>query len=107
MFLGSKDEGKQGHIPVKSRTRLNHRHDLETLDTGTWKKPGSQVALAGFKLPRSQSSSVPSVQNRTLDSMKQGEHVIKGGKAAGLLVVGLPVDSHLLIKHVHWCASVT
>lgn len=50
---------------------------------------------------------MPSVQNRTLDSMKQGEHVIKGGKAAGLLVVGLPVDSHLLIKHVHWCASVT
>lgn len=50
---------------------------------------------------------MPSVQNRTLDSMKQGEHVIKGGKAAGLLAVGLSVDSHLLIKHVHWCVSVT
>lgn len=50
---------------------------------------------------------MPSVQNRTLDSMKQGEHVIKGGKAAELLAVGLSVDSHLLIKHVHWCASVT
>lgn len=75
MFLGSKDEGEQGHVPVKSRTRLNHRHDLETLDTGTQKKPGSQVALTGFKLPRSQRLSMEARVKTEIPSCQPQEFV--------------------------------